>query len=113
MNKYCCYRDVIDDLNKRGFTNDFVLFGDDLLWIQQKIFIQSTDFSIEECHCSGHPNGKLEDLVVLGILAISKNVKGVLLNHYSYTMPTPNSIISKLHKATIIRKDASSLSFIF
>ena len=99
MEKYCRYQDAIEDLNKRGFTNDFVLFGDELLWIQQKIFIQGDDFSIIECHRSGHPEGNIEDLVVLGILAISASIKGILLNHYSFNKTTPKIIISKLHTA--------------
>lgn len=99
MEKYYCYRDAIDDLNERGFINDFVLFGDELLWIQQRTFIQSADFSIVECHHCAHPDGNIEDLVVLGILSISANIKGILLNHYSYTRPRPQIIISKLHTA--------------
>ena len=98
MYKYSCYQDAINNLNERGYLHDFVLFGNDLLWIQQKIFIGSDDFLILECHRLGHPDGHIEDLVVLGILAISVNVRGILLNHYSYTDSVPKIIISKLNK---------------
>jgi len=98
MHKYSCYQDAINDLNERGYIHDFVLFDNAVLWIQKKIFIESDDFLITECHRLGHPNGRIEDLVVLGILAISANIKGVLLNHYSYTDRLPKIIISKLNK---------------
>jgi hypothetical protein len=98
MNKYSCYQDAINDLINKGYTHDFVLFGTDLLWMQHKIFIRGNDFSILECYQSGHPDGQDEDLVILGVLAISVNIKGILLNHYSYTDGIPEIIISKLSK---------------
>ena len=105
MDKYSCYQEAITDLNGRGYKNDFVLFGSDLLWIQQKIFIQSNDFSILECHRLAHPSGQIEDLVVLGVLAISSNIKGILLNHYSYTSQIPVVIISKLNAMKLFLQD--------
>jgi hypothetical protein len=98
MDKYFCYQDAIDNLINRGYTHDFVLFGTDLLWMQQKIFIRGNDFSILECHQLAHPDGQDEDLVILGVLAISVNIKGILLNHYSYNEGKPEIIISKLNK---------------
>ena len=101
MKKYFGYQDAINDLNARGFTNDFVLFGNDLLWVQGKIFIRGNDFSVVEYHQIGHPDGKIEDLKVFGILAVSANIKGVLLNHYSYTSAIPAVLINKLTKMRI------------
>lgn len=96
MNNFSCYQEVIADLNERGYKNDFVLFGSDLLWIQQKVFIPGDDFSILECHQMAHPQGQMEDLVVLAVLAITSNIKGILLNHYSFNSKIPAVIISKL-----------------
>jgi hypothetical protein len=98
MDKYSCYQEAVSDLNERGYINDFVLFGNDLLWIQQKIFIRSSDFSILECHQLSHPDGQMEDLVALDVLIMSANSRGILLNHYSYTSGAPAIIISKLNR---------------
>ena len=78
--------------------HDFILFGSDLLWVQQKLFILSDDFTILECHHMEHPGGNYEDLVVLGIQVISGNIRGLLFNHYSFTSPVPSVIITKLTK---------------
>jgi hypothetical protein len=95
---HLCFADAIIDLHERGYCQDFVLFGNDLLWVQEKIFIHSNDFSILECHQFGHPDGQHEDLVILGIMAMGDNIKGILMNHYTYTSKMPEVIISKLHK---------------
>jgi hypothetical protein len=88
---------TVIDLHERGYCQDFVLFGNNLLWVQEKIFISSNDFSIIECHQFGHPVGQHEDLVILGVMATGDNVKGILMNHYKYTSKMPEVIISKLH----------------
>ena len=98
MYKYSCYQDAIQSLKERGYVHDFILFDNDLMWMQNKIFIKSDDFSILECHRLNHPGGHIEDFVVLGILAISANIKGILLNHYSYTVNIPTVIVGKLNK---------------
>ena len=92
------YADAIIDLHERGYCQDFVLFGNNLLWVQEKIFISSNDFSILECHQFGHPGEQHEDLDILGVMATGDNVKGILMNHYTYTSKIPEVIISKLHK---------------
>lgn len=98
MYEHYCYQDAIKNLNEKGYIHDFVLFGNDLLWIQQKKFIGCDDFVIVECHRLGHPDGKMEDLVVLAILVISANIRGILLNHYTYTDNAPKIIVNKLNK---------------
>jgi hypothetical protein len=92
------FADAIIDLHERGYCQDFVLFGNDLLWIQEKIFIRSKDFSILECHQFAHPDGNNEDLIILGVLATDNNVRGILMNHYTYSSKMPQSIVAKLRK---------------
>jgi hypothetical protein len=50
MKKYTNHQEAIANLRKRGFTSEFQLFGNDLLWIQEKIFVREAEFSIIECH---------------------------------------------------------------
>jgi hypothetical protein len=79
------FTDAIIDLHQRGYCQDFILFGNNLLWVQEKIFIRNDDFYSLECHQFGHPDGQQEDLVILGIMAMGDNIRGILLNHYTYT----------------------------
>src|SRR3954454_22462180 len=73
--------DAISDLHQRGFTNDFQLFGNDLLWIQEGFFIRAGEFAILEYHRvnSTDDNGKNE-LNVFGIFLPYHDIKGILLN---------------------------------
>ena len=97
MNIYLTEQEAIDDLHKKGYDNDFHLFGNDLLWIQKKIFIRPGNFSIVECHRFRNPTKEGKETIVFGIIAISHAAKGIMLNDYSnYTMRTPPVIVSKL-----------------
>ena len=96
MNNYANYQDAIIELNGKGYVEDFVLFGNELLWIQKKLFIGSEDFSIAECHRFGYPAGRVDDLVVFGITMLYQNVKGILMNHYTFSSRMPEIIIDKL-----------------
>jgi len=96
MRTHPIFQDTIIDLHQRGYCEDFVLFGDDLLWVQDKSFIRGNNFSITECHRFAHPYGKNEDLVIFGILVLCQNIKGILMNHYSYQSGIPEVITKKL-----------------
>ena len=50
MNRNSLEIDVIVDMHKRGFCDDFLLFGLDLLWVQEGIFIRSGDYSLIVCY---------------------------------------------------------------
>ncbi len=98
MRSYHGFHRAIIDLHKKGYVEDFVLFGDDLLWIQEKYFISENNFSISECHRFSHPYGKDEDLVIFGILVFCQNIKGILMNHYSFKSCIPEVITKKLNE---------------
>lgn len=99
MNIYLNEEDAISDLRQNGYSNDFQLFGNDLLWAQRQVFIRAANFSIMECHrfFSQEEHGK--EIIVFGIIVPKYNVKGVLLNDYSsYTRSTPSVIVKKLEE---------------
>lgn len=101
MKKYTNRADAIDDLHRQGFTNDFQLVGNDLLWVQGKIFIRAGEFSILEYFKI--KDAKNNELLVFGILAPYHNIKGILLDHYkSYTNITPPVLLKKLNESGII-----------
>jgi hypothetical protein len=108
MAGYKNFLSAIKELHDRGFTQDFVLFEQYLYWTQEKLFISPMDFSIEECHRFAFPapTNKRDDLVVFGVTAVSGHVKGILLNHYTYTTAIPDIIRMKLSDMGYYKKEA-------
>lgn len=100
MKTFDQYQDVVNDLQARGYCNDFILFGNDLLWVQEKTFLTGNDFCIMECFRLGHPKGNEEDLVLFAVRATLNNVKGILMNHYSFNVKIPGLIVKKLNEMT-------------
>ena len=100
MKKYSTQLEAIIALHKRGFTCDFHLFGNDLLWIQEKIFVRAGEYSIVECHRFERSPERNTEIVIFGILTHTYHAKGILLNHYSnYTTKTPPVILEKLKES--------------
>ena len=99
MKKYFSKSEAVIDLHERGFTEDFQLLGNNLLWIQGKIFLRQKDFSIEEYHSFIDSSGK--ETIIFGVTANGFCASGILINHYRiYTNKTPTIIHSKLKKMT-------------
>ena len=97
MKSYINGIDAVADLHEKGFTNDFQLVGNDLLWVQEHIFLRAGEFSILEYHRITDLGDKMNELVIFGIIAPHHNIKGILLNHYkSYTPTTPPVLVKKL-----------------
>jgi|SRR5450432_2263327 hypothetical protein len=102
MKHYTTQQEAIIDLHQRGFTSDFHLFGNDLLWIQEKIFVRAGEFSILESHRIDGTTKNGAGIVLFGILIFSYGVKGILINHYtSYTTQTPPVILKKLKESRL------------
>ena len=82
MKKYLTEFEAIIDLHERGYCQDFQLYGNDLLWLQRKIFVCAGEFSIPEYYRFINQYKKKSEMIVLGVIAIYYNVKGILINHY-------------------------------
>ena len=88
---------TIIELHESGFTEDFQIFGDNLLWIQGNIFLRPSEFHIVEYHRFNENGSVNKHIVVFGIESPHYNVKGILLNHYScYTTKMPYILENKL-----------------
>ena len=72
--------DAVTALHNSGFTDDFQLVGNDLLWVQGKIIIRKGEFVIVECHIISEPKKKFKEIVVYGIVAPFHCTKGILLH---------------------------------
>ena len=78
MKQYSTAAEALNDMHDRGFTNDFQLFENDLMWVQQKTFIPKRLFGVMEYHQFWNPAAQDMDLVLIGIVAPTYNVQGIL-----------------------------------
>ena len=68
MKRYTTAAAAITDMHERGFTSDFQLRGNDLLWVQQKTFLRTGEFAIIEYHWFWNPASKQTDLLLFGVM---------------------------------------------
>jgi len=88
--------DTIVDLHNRGFTNDFQLFGNDLLWVQESL-VRVGEFAIVRYQ-------KIDDLIVYGIIALHYNIKGILLSHCKNFSAVAPVLIKKLKELNALEQ---------
>ena len=103
MKVYLSGADAVSDLHQKGYTNDFQFYGNDLLWVQEKIFIRVGEVAIVECHKIISLQKKIDQLLIFGIYAPGHNIKGILVNHCkNYTYATPPVIRKKLNEMYVL-----------
>ena len=96
MKVYSNKIDAVVDLHKRGFTNDFQLFGNDLLWVQEGL-VRVGEFAIVRYQ-------KIDDLIVCGIIALHYNIKGILLSHCKHFSAVSPVLIKKLNELNALEQ---------
>lgn len=94
MKIYLNEADAICDLHGKGFTNDFHLSGNDLLWVQENLLIRMGEFVIVEYH-------KMEESIVFGIIALHHNIKGILLNRFNNSKAMSPILRRKLNELDV------------
>lgn len=82
---------TIIDLHEKGYTDDFMLVGKRLLWMQEKIYISASDFSILECFRFDNPDQPNKVLFISGVIAAAENVRGILMFHHDRNTKIPGS----------------------
>ncbi|MDN3656095.1 hypothetical protein QWZ08_10690 [Ferruginibacter paludis] len=105
---------VIDDLHQRGFTDDFEVKEDALLWVQNRIVLDPDQFSIIECHRFLDAGGNR--LIISGVISVCYEAKGILINRYSILRNKFPSVIEKKIKkllANTCRDESQYSSLIF
>ena len=97
MKIYMTKQDAIFGLHQNGYTYDFQISGNDLLWVQKKIFIRAGDFFINECHHFIDASQKQKGMIILGVVAPYYGTKGIVIRHYaSNTLRVPPVVLKKL-----------------
>ncbi len=107
MNQYNTEIEAIVDMHKRGFCDDFLLFGLDLLWVQEGIFIRSGDYNLIDCHTFIKNDKGKPGIILFGVEVISYNVKGILIYHNKDYTHRPPAIIQKLEQLNIAHSKKS------
>jgi hypothetical protein len=98
MKAYSNKTDAIYDLHKQGFTTDFHIAGNDLLCIQENLFIRMGEFVIVEYY-------KIEESLVFGIIALHHNIKGILLSKSkNYSKNISPVLVKKLNELGTVEK---------
>ena len=98
MRIYLTKQDAIYGLHKNGYIHDFEIAGNDLLLIQEKIFVRAWEFVINECHQFTNRLQKGNGIFVFGISAPYHNMKGILLRHYTANgIKLPPVLLKKLN----------------
>ena len=98
MNRNSLEIDVIVDMHKKGFCDDFLLFGCDLLWVQEGIIIRSGDYNLIVCYEVLKSNRANPGIILCGVEVISFNVKGILIYHNINESYAPPAIMQKLEE---------------
>ena len=98
MNRKSLEIEVIVDMHKRGFCDDFLLFGCDLLWVQEGIFIRSGDYNLIVCYEFIKSDRAHPGIILFGVEVISYNVKGILIYHNVNDSYAPPAIMQKLEE---------------
>lgn len=91
MKIYLTAGDIISDMHLRGFTDDFELIENRLLWVQTRVFLEHDEFAIVECHCFLHASGT--QMIISGVVSLNEMGKGILINHCSESLCIHPAII--------------------
>ena len=109
MKIYSNATDAISELHLQGFTNDFHLSGNDLLWVQEGHLIRAGEFAIIKYYKIVDPRKKTNGLMVFGIIALYHNIKGILLNRFkNNSNGIPPVLIRKINETIDSRKNLST-----
>ena len=89
---------AVSDLHKSGYTNDFQLVGNDLLWVGENILIRPEGFAILEYHRIQQPKNGAGICDVFAIVALDYNIPGILIRHVTSRkkITAPFSLANKL-----------------
>jgi hypothetical protein len=71
--------EIIADLHRRGFTEDFKRFENKLFWIQNKTFLNPGEYMIKERHQILDPRGYVS--TIWGISSGNDCIDGILIDH--------------------------------
>lgn len=97
MKLYLTKQAAICGLHERGYYYDFQIMGNDLYWVQEKLFVRAEEFTIKEYYQFTDRSKNGTGIIIFGIAALYHNVKGILIRRYfNNSLKTPPVVLKKL-----------------
>ena len=105
MARYLSKAAVIIDLHERGFTEDFNVVGDRILWVQRKFFLKPKDCRLVEAHSFIGSDGS--EQLILGASFFSHFVDGILIWHFEHASQWRPALIRNKIEELLIKVPVS------
>lgn len=97
MKNYDTVSEAVNDLIKRGYTENFVADEKYLFCNDKNISLSPEDFKIDEVHRFEGDTDPADETIVYAISSLHDSAKGVLVNAYGmYSSTFSNELIAKL-----------------
>ncbi|MFL5763132.1 MAG: phosphoribosylpyrophosphate synthetase [Bacteroidia bacterium] len=97
MHSYSTLSDAVNDLQKRGFVNDFKLLKDGIECSALELKLHPDHFEIVEFYHFDGMTDPADEAIVYAIESTDGKTKGILINGYGiYTDELSDSMIKKL-----------------
>ena len=113
MKMYSNATDAISDLHMQGFTSDFHLSGNDLLWVQGGFLNRAGEFAIVRYFKIEDTKNSINKLAVFGVIALHHSIKGILLNHFrAYSERIPPVLVKKLNELSFHSKSKTENNYL-
>lgn len=97
MKNYDTVSEAVNDLVKKGYTDDLQIAQDCLKCINKDVQLQPDEFSIDEFFRFEGESDPADSTIVYAISSPQKEVKGILVNAYGVYADTATSeLVSKL-----------------
>ena len=98
MNSYDTVTEAVNELKKRGYTENFNLQKDFLLCDEKEIYLHPRDFEVDEVYRFEGDSDPGDDSVVYAISSAKHNLKGILVSAYgAYADISSTELLNKLH----------------
>lgn len=104
MNRFIRYENAISDLHNRGYSQDFILQGQGLWWVQEKYSIALRGFVINEVYHFSFRK-KQRQHIVLAVTAVAHDVKGIVLLHKNNLLKNKFNILKKYNASDYLSID--------
>jgi len=82
MENYANRTEVIIDLQKRGYDQDFILNDEGILLIQQNELIRPEEFEISETYCFESKQKHCDNYIVYALRSVENGIKGILMTSF-------------------------------
>lgn len=81
MTRFKTKADIVMDLQKKGYDNDFVMQPEELLCVQKMQAVDPNDFEVAASYRFQAKRGEDKDCVIFALRSIRDNLKGILITY--------------------------------